>query len=494
MPVSTWSTLARSGLRVAGLVCVLGPTTAACVAGGDPRQVEIVSVMTTADESLILTRPELVASKYRAMARSPHDFLRGSFPLYVHDVGVNVWGLPPSAHHAEVAPFSVGDAHVENVGVLLGRDGVLSFQPNDLDAADRHPYLFEVRRLATSLTVATLSADADRSFSAQDIEPAQALARAYAARMKELAAGAPRATVDEVGDVLADVRRRGEKDLDDHEELEELTVVDGERRLLVRGSTDEDDPERVYVEAPDVVWAALDDALAAYRETLTDPPPPAFFSVKDVVREFGSGVASRARVRFILLVEGPTTALEDDVLLEMKELGDTGGRSVVAEEVSAEDPGERVLRATELCWTTPDAEPLWGVTSLLGLPVQVRLESAAEKSVRVARLVEELATREALRDLGRDLGVLLAEVHAGSRALDPGLLERISRAIGDDPETFAQEQAEAARVMGNLAVEDHARFVRALEELGPTLGLEPDASDALRGDAALLVGAPPEVE
>ena len=45
----------------------------------------------------------------------------------------------------------------------------------------------------------------------------------------------------------------------------------------------------------------------------------------------------------------------------------------------------------------------------------------------------------------------------------------------------------------DLVVADHARFVHALEALGPTLGVEPADGDGHDPDAAALIGSPPEV-
>jgi hypothetical protein len=235
--------------------------------------------------------------------------------------------------------------------------------------------------------------------------------------------------------------------------------------------------------------------LSRYRLTLEDAPPPEFFELKDVVREFGSGIASRARVRFIALVEGPSDSLDDDVLLEVKELGDSMARSVVLEEVAAATVQERVLSATELCWTRPEAQPLWGTSDLLGFPVQIRLESEAEKGVRVLRLVGQLGTEDALAELGRDLGTALANVHVGTEEIEPGIVARIRGAVGD-ADAFAEEQAQVAATMAELVESDHARWVHALEVLGPTLGLVPTEADRLRGDAAAVVAesSMPELE
>ncbi len=466
----------------------------------DAREAELVAVITRADESLALNRPALVAGKYRLMAGDPYAFFRGTFPLYLHDVEVNVVAGQTSPFAAEIFPYSVGDAHVENFGTLLGEGATLAVEANDLDGADRYPYLVEVRRLAISAVIATRlsnpdDADARALATANERDNAVQLAKSYARTMAAIAAGAPRKPQLDGGEspVLLDLFERAREDLEDRSELAEFTVVAGDTRRLIRGSVDEDVPENVYADAPRVAMEAFPATLERYRATLAEPPPAEFFALKDAVREFGSGVASWPRVRFILLVEGPTLDLEDDVMLELKELGDSGGRPASFTTVNADDIRDRVLGARATCWTRHEAEPLWGMSDLLGLPVQIKLESEAEKTIRVRRLEEENGSPEALTALCVDLGRLLANVHAGSEPIEPGLANAVASAIGDDVDAFASEQADVAIAYADLVVADHARFVHALEALGPTLGVEPADGDGHDPDAAALIGSPPEV-
>jgi len=465
----------------------------------DPREIEIVSVITRADRPLTLNRSALVAGKYRLMAADPYAFFRGTFPLYLHDVEAGDLGGETSPYFRAVSPYSVGDAHVENFGTLLGGDGALVVETNDLDGADRYPYLIEVRRLAISAVVATRLSNPDdqgaRSVAiGSERENALALARSYADTMRALAAGVAREPIEDAAEspVLADLFDRAEGDLEDRSELAELTILEDGNRRLVRGSVDEDVPENVYVDVPAVVASALPGAIDRYRATLDSPPAAEFFGIKDAVREFGSGVASWPRVRFILLVEGPSKDVEDDILLEVKEIGDSGARPATFETVNGADIRERILRARGYCWTRPNAEPLWGMTDLLGLSMQIKLESEAHKTLRVRRLEEDLGTPEALLALSTDLGRMLANVHAGSEALEPGLLRAIADAVGSDTGGFAEEQSAVAIAYADQVLADHARFAHALDVLGPTLGVTPGDADGHDPDAAALIGTPPE--
>jgi uncharacterized protein (DUF2252 family) len=471
---------------------------AAC-APDDARQAEVVEVLTRADEALIRSRPQLAASKYRAMAGSLYAFYRGTFPLYLHDARHGTVGGGQSRYFAEAYPMSLGDAHPENFGTLLARDGVMALEVNDLDAADRYPYLWEARRLAVGLCIAARASnptdDAARSAArAAERDVALAMATTYAAEIQRLAAGGARDRfVDPAGSAfLEDLFDRARDDVASREELSELTVVEDGVRRLKRGPIDPDDAENVFVDAAALALEALPATLDVYRGTLASPPPRGFFDIKDAVREFGSGIASRPRLRMVLLVEGPTGALEDDVLLELKEIGDSGARPVGRPTVSADDVAGRVLLAKGTAWTRSDADPLWGMADLFGLTVQVKGEFEAHKTIRVARMADGIGTPEALAALGDRLGLMLARVHAGSEDRWPGTTAAIAEATAR--EGFAAEQADVAVAYADVVEADFARFQRALEELGPRLGVPEDPADAADADIAALLGTPPPTD
>jgi uncharacterized protein (DUF2252 family) len=465
----------------------------------DERTAEIVSVLARADEPLLRTRPALVEQKYERMCASPYAFLRGSLALWAHDWALDAAGIARSSV-ALAAPIALGlgDPHPENFGALRAGDGTLALEPNDFDAAERFPFLWDLRRLEVSLVIAAKVSneddeDARARAAAASGEVARAAAAGYASAIAALAAGAPRARLDDrgAGVVLGDVFARSARDALARRELDELTELAADRRRLRRGSIDPDDPTHVTTDLPPAAIAALPDAVERYRATLPAPPPTAFFELLDAARELGSGVASAPRVRALLLVRGPTDDPDDDVVLELKELADVTVARFEEPLVAFDDVGARVELTTRAAWARPDAAPLWGVTTWLGLPCQVRLESAGQKTVRLRRLEEERGTPEALTELARELGALLARVHAAPLGAHASPSIAIAATIGDRAEAFADEEARVADAYAALTLEDARRFQRAVEELGPRLGFMPDPADAPRPDLAALYGAPP---
>lgn len=448
-----------------------------------------------ADMPLLRSRPAHVAGKYALMAADPYSFLRGTVPLYLHDFRNNRDGIGTSAFASDTPlVLSLGDAHVENFGVLLAEGGAPALEPNDFDGADRAPYLFDVRRLAVTMAVvARLSNDDDPDARVAATAAARDLAfeaaRSYAASIHGFAAGAPREPVADPGGsvILEDLFERSLEDAQDRAELGELTAVtNGERRLL-RGAVDPEEPEHLLRDVPRWFLDALPATMEAYRGSLLDPPPSGFFTVLDAARELGSGVASYPRVRVLVLVRGPTDAADDDLILELKELPDSMAPAHAPPEVAFDTVQARILGTSRAAWADPAAAPLWGASEIGGFPVQIRLESEGQKTLRVRRLRGDRGTVPALTDLATRLGALLARVHAAPPVKDAeSPAAELAAVIGEDLDAFGADHADVADRAAAGVLEDFARFEAALDALGPTLGIPADPAAAPPADLAAL--------
>lgn len=464
----------------------------------DPREAQITNAVAHADEALIRTRPALVAGKWSVMSREPIDFYRGTLAIWADDWRHGVLGLATSrfALSAPLVP-SVGDAHPENFGTMRAADGTFALEPNDFDAADRAPYLWDLRRLCAGMALAARIANADDGAAravtaAKSRDIARAVAASYAEGVRRVAAGETLPRVDETtaGAIVADLFRRSKRDAAARAELPELTDLDGVTRTLKRGSIDPSQLDNVFADLPADVMAALPAAIAEYRTTLLAPPPPEYFTLLDAVREFGSGVSSWPKVRIILLVRGPSDDPSDDVLLELKELSDSTIAGLYPPGRYADDVRARVISGARSAWARPDAEPFWGVTTLLGLDAQIKTETEAFKTNRVSKMAGNLGTPAALTDLASTLGTLLARVHT-ARVDGTSAAQPIWNLVGQDPDGFADEQANVADLYAAEMLDDQTRFRRAVQKLGPSLGIPTSPSDLPTGDLAALYGTPP---
>lgn len=479
---------------------------AAC-ASATGREAEIVLAMVRADGPLLRSRPALVAGKYARMARFDegreglYDYYRGEAPVFRADLADARLPIARTRFPAALPlPFTMGDAHPENFGILVGADGVAALEPNDLDAADRLPYHYDLRRLTVGLVLAVRASNADddaahQTAVAAEADVVRACARAYREGIHALAAGAAieRFTDDRGSAVIADLFARSDEGRTTT--LASLTTLgaDGQRHL-VRGPLDPADREQVLVPLAESAMRALPGLLERTRRVASPSRAPEEMRVLDAARLLGSGVASWPRVRMLVLVRGATDAPDDDVVLEVKELGDSGAPAVVPPYRVADEPSARLERARALVWAVPDADPRWvSSPSLVGMPVQVRSETDAHPTLRVRRLHGELGTVEALSDLARVLGALLARVTArdldGSRA--PAAA--IDAAIASDPDGFVEDEVRVAIDEADRIEADFETFRTALDELGPTLGVRSDPSDRPSPDLEALFCVPPIV-
>lgn len=491
-PVLLLTAAATLGVVVAGAAAGCDPSPA------DAREAQIVAVLAAADEPYVRARPALSAGKYARMAGGVFAFYRGTVPVFRSDMRTGSTTLAVSRFDLDVPLVpSIGDPHPENFGGLRAADGTLAIEPNDFDTADRAPYLWDVRRLAVGLALAALASNPDDAEARRLVVDARrdivrSAVAGYRAGIEAAARGEPPARVTAATDpILASVLRRSERDHARRRELTDLTVLDGERRVLKRGQIDPEDPQKVYADLPPFALAELPGAIERWRRTLLAPPPPEHVRLLDAARVFGSGVASWPRARVVLLVRGPTDDPADDLMLELKELGDSMIGGLLPPGVHDDSVGERVVRSARRAWARPDAEPFWGWTTWLGLPCQIRLESEGHKGVNVARMEGEEGTPEALAALGAVLGGVVARVHsAGPDGVEKA--RAVYARIAIDPEGFLDEQADVGVAYAELVVADHGRFARSLHRPdGLRLGIPFDPNDAARPDVAAVLGVPP---
>jgi uncharacterized protein (DUF2252 family) len=472
---------------------------AGCSGAVPARESEIASTYARADLTLLRTRPELVAGKYARMQSAIFEYYRGSMPVALHDFRQVAGPLSRTSFPlAQPLVYGIGDPHPENFGILQASDGSLALEPNDFDGADRVPYLWDLRRLAVGMVIAAEAANADDPTQHETtVDQERAIARSvavgYATAMQELADGSAGQRIDAPGTstILQDLFKRANRDLAARAELAEMTVVTGGQRRLIRGVLDPTDPQNVLGNLPPFAVAALPATLATYRASLIDPPPPAYFTVLDAVREFGSGVASWPLVRVLILVQGPTRDPDDDVVLELKELADSHVADWWPPGVEFDTVQERVKDVSRAVWARPDAEPLWGVSSWLGFPVQVKREAEGQKTIRTKRFVEDRGTPQALSQLGNILGGLLARIHATPTPDNATPARDVWAVIARDPTGFEDEQTDAALSYAHRVESDFTLFNRALTDFGPLLGVRPQPSDAPPADLAAVYGNPP---
>ena len=430
-------------------------TTISALAEDGDRSERITTVLSDAFRDLIEADEDSFRIKFRKMAATPFAFYRGSACLFYADV---VDLDDPWADERTSRVWIQGDLHAANFGTYIDAHGALLFDVNDFDDAYLGHASWDLLRLAASLGVLGI----EKAISDDTIADLQReLARAYAAQVHEFATGERdkefRLTLDNtdgaVLDALGRARRRSRLDLLDH-----TTEIDGnDRRFSDQpGVRRLDDDERKEV-------------LAAYQQYLESIPErrrqqSVSYDVKDVVARSGFGIGSAGLPAYSLLVEGRTQALENDVVLSMKQ-GNVAAPSRVAPDESAERYFEHHGHRTAVSQFALQAraDPWLGWCSLRDVGQVVREVSPYEEDLDWDGVHEP----EQMVPMVRFLGQAVAKIHCVSDATsEESLVEFETEHAIDDvldgrPDEFADWLAESAGAYAALARDDHRRFVDA---------------------------------
>lgn len=466
-------------MRVVSLVLAL--VAVACSQAADDARAGFVIGAVTADNQAWLERePRALAQKYRAMATRTFDFFRGTAGVYWRDAS-GAGPVPSASAFADEAGawlWIVGDPHLENVGTFRGHDGVLAVDWNDLDATAVGPWWLDLRRLAVGLA---LAADELELGPGGDRVLIEAAVRAYAEEAARLAAGGARRLEDgdlggaAVAELVDDATRAGQ----DGTILDTYTRVEDGRRVMFLGDVEPPRDDGVVVDTIDAVdlaeRATVTAAIASWRPTALAPLSPAAAAVKDVGRRLGAGVASYPVPRYYALLEGASAAVDDDVLIELKEAIDPPPLAGLPPPglVTFGSAAERVVFGQRVFGARVDNDPLLGHGEVAPSSYRVRERTGYQRGLDLPDVPRDRAAAVAL---AATVGRLLAAAHGlapvpgvdGARALD-----RIAPRIGGREDALVTETTTFALAYAEVIRTDAAAFARALDERGPWLGAEP---------------------
>jgi uncharacterized protein (DUF2252 family) len=275
----------------------------------EQREQFIVDAFGAAFGDLLRAQPDAMRGKFRKMAASAFTFYRGSACLYYADMARD---SDPFLDDKTSRIWIQGDLHAANFGTYLNGAGVFVFDVNDFDEAYVGPFTWDLKRLLASLALIgyqkVLSDDQLR-------EMMTACTHSYVAQVEEFAkkpetrtfALTAQNTTGKLNEILQQTRLSTRVGL-----LDKLTtIVDYDRRITLNKQ----------VKAIDAATRAkVEKAFAQYLETIPTGKRKAEsnYRIKDVTVTYGIGIGSAGVRTFTILVEGPSQALENDILLSMK--------------------------------------------------------------------------------------------------------------------------------------------------------------------------------
>ncbi|MGV3563787.1 MAG: DUF2252 domain-containing protein [Nocardioides sp.] len=425
------------------------------------RTERIVEVLGDAFAPLVRADPAAFRGKYRKMAADPHAFYRGTACLFYADVAADGVGDEESGaawvDDRSGRIWIHGDLHVENFGTYLDGDGRLVFDVNDFDEAYLGRWTWDLQRFAASLAlvgwqkalpeedVDALVADYCRAYLDQVDAYVQSETDDYALYLHN--------TDGPIHQVLVAARQRRRADLLDSE----TTRHAGERVFLEDATV-----RRLGVEEQSRV-------VEAYRRYLDTIPADKrrgelFYELRDVVGKSGFGIGSAGLPAYSLLVEGHSQALDNDVVLSMKQPNVPAvSRFVDTADVDSyfDHEGHRTVVSQRALQAHTD--PLLGWTDIDGTGYVVSEVSPYELDLSWEDLTEPDEIRQVVRLLGR----ATAKVHCASDSdsdqdlVDFQVEEAVVASVGERREELVDWVVDFGKRYADRVRADHALFVEA---------------------------------
>jgi uncharacterized protein (DUF2252 family) len=426
------------------------------IARDEQRTTLIVDTLVEAFADMMKADAAAFRVKFRKMAADPWAFYRGSACIFYADMREvrDDWTDERTGR-----VWIQGDLHAENFGTYMDGEGVLVFDVNDFDEAYLGPFTWDLRRFVASL--ALMGWQKALPDAAIDDLCGRYL-RAYVEQVRyfvdsdrdhEWALRLDTAT-DAVKTALLQAQLSTRVDL-----LDRMTVVEEYQRRFRHGSRAQELGRRQR--------RKVEKAYEGYLQTIPESKRMGSISyqLKDVVATSGFGIGSAGLPAYNLLVEGHTQALENDIVLSMKQ-GNVAAPSRVVDDPQAREFFEHHGHRTAVSQSAlqAHADPWLGWTEIDGTGFVVAEISPYESDLDWS----ELSEPEDLAPVVEQLGRATAKVHcvsdkdAGETPLVPFQTEdAVVGVIGDRVEEFVADLTTFAHDYAERVRRDHELFVAA---------------------------------
>lgn len=291
-----------------------------------PARKALVEQQLVADNTFFMD-PATKAYKYsgEALGHDPFTFFRGTNAVYLNDLGKSPLPLAPElTRFAGMKTFIQGDAHIQNVGIFNDSAGTPIFDLNDADAASPDTFYIDLLRFVTSLYVVKYDADTTgllsltteeiRAVARQFIDTYQTTLQAVSGNDTEktailTAAQVQAYTASVIGkvvgsnDYMAARQKQATKWMTESvaDTSKYQTATDAEKAGITAG------------------WEGYKQSIRSAFPSLTDSQFNDYFTVKSTVRRINQGMGSIGSIRYNVLIEGPSSSANDDIVLDVKE-------------------------------------------------------------------------------------------------------------------------------------------------------------------------------
>ena len=432
----------------------------------DKRATMIVDTLVEAFDELMAADAAAFRSKFRKMAADPFAFYRGSACLFFADVATldDTW-----ADERTGRVWIQGDLHAENFGTYMDGDGALIFDVNDFDEAYLGHFTWDLQRLVASVGLmgwqkALSDGDIARLVTGYGEAYLDQVRRFVETDRDQEFSLRLDNTDGAVHEALQTARLSGRAEL-----LHSMTELDGYRRRFKEGPGVRrlDDKER----------AEVTEAFARYLETIPEHKKlrGVAYTVNDVVGRSGFGIGSAGLPAYNVLIEGYSQALDNDVVLSMKQGNVAAPSRVVTDERIAgyfEHHGHRTAISQRALQA--HADPFLGHTEVRGVGYVVSELSPYESDLDWGELSEPDDMAPVLDYLGRATAKAhcVSDADADASLVDFQVEDAIVDAVGDRDQEFVSDLVDFAHDYAAIVRQDHRLFVEAFRE-GRIPGISP---------------------
>jgi len=350
--------------------------------------------------------PGELATKMNKMAASAFSFYRGTTHLFFEDVKNTVaWPVSIYTNAITNGVWLAGDVHMQNMGGFRDANGNAVFDSNDFDEGYWGSYTWDLRRMAVAILLAAeekgISSSDRQSLVKNFVDSYATQIAAFKGNDSELNY---RLTTSNTNGVVKDTIQAADgktrSDL-----LSKYTTVSSGYRYFQTISG--------FLQPVDYsTFSAIDAAMPEYINSIASSKRKSnsYYYLKDAAQRLGAGTGSLGRYRYYLLIEGPSSATSDDVILEMKQQTESA--------VSIASPGnmpawvydyhngERVIKTMKALLNNADV--LAGSTTMNGLPFSLVERSPYQEDFDYTLLSSYTKFNDAVKYMGK----IVAKNHA----------------------------------------------------------------------------------
>jgi uncharacterized protein (DUF2252 family) len=383
--------------------------TAASADAASSRSSWVVSQVYGYNHPYAATDSADLATKMSTMAGSAYNFYRGTDHIFYQDMLT----LPASGYATTQTGYTWigGDTHLGNFDAHRDSNGTAVFAVCDFDEAYLGQYVWDLRRLAVGMILA----GRENGISDSNITSAiNTMIGTYADQMSTFKGSSAELsfqlvksnTTGVVDDTIASADNGTRSSL-----LSKYTQLSGSTRAFQNLAN--------LVAVNSSTYNNIVAGMSSYISSIASSKRYAssFYTVKDIHQKLGSGVGSLGKLRYYILVEGPSSSTSDDVIIEMKQEGVSAVSEVdngqLPASVYGNNEGGRAAKSAKA--QQINADVLVGYTTVNSLPYYLHekspyqadldytlLDSSSKLSTAAIYLGQALASAHAISDQDYD--------------------------------------------------------------------------------------------